>query len=120
MSASTEAIAPVAARSTAISRFDRAAAIGVLVFVIAMTIYWLSNRLFDATRGDFFYLADAFLHGRTWLNVRLGFQDVILVNGHIYVPFAPFPAIALMPIVAITGPQLADQWETGINASLAA
>ena len=24
---------------------------------------------FDAGRGDFFYLADAFLHGRTWLDV---------------------------------------------------
>jgi hypothetical protein len=45
---------------------------------------------------------------------------VILRNGHIYVPFAPFPAIALMPIVALTGPAVADQWETGINAALAA
>src|SRR3954454_24176957 len=100
MSASTEAIAPGRARSTATSRFDRAAAIGVLVVVIAMTIYWLSNRLFDATRGDFFYLADAFLHGRSWHDVRLGSQDVITVGDRIYVPFAPFPAIALMPIVA--------------------
>ena len=34
------------------------------------SIYWLANREFDAGRGDFFYLADAFLHGRTWLDVR--------------------------------------------------
>ena len=27
------------------------------------------DRDFDAGRGDFFYLADAFLHGRTWLDV---------------------------------------------------
>src|SRR5262245_37659954 len=120
MSASTDVVAPVTARSTALSRFDQAAAVGVLVAVVSMAIYWLSNRFFDATRGDFFYLADAFLHGRTWLDVRLGYQDVIVQNGHIYVPFAPFPAIALMPIVALTGPQVADQWETGINAALAA
>jgi hypothetical protein len=120
MSASTDALAPVAARSTALARFDRAAAIGVVVAVVSMAVYWFSNRLFDATRGDFFYLADAFLHGRTWLDVRLGFQDVILQNGHLYVPFAPFPAIALMPIVALVGPAIADQWETGINAALAA
>ena len=34
-------------------------------------------------------------------------------------PFAPFPAIALMPLVALTGPVVADQWESGINALLA-
>ena len=45
---------------------------------------------------------------------------MILQDGHIFVPFAPFPAIALMPLVAIIGPQIADQWETGINAALAA
>ncbi len=121
MSASTEALAPVGARSTALSRFDRAAAVGVVVAIVSMAIYWLSNRFFDAGRGDFFYLADAFLHGRTWLDVRLGYQDVILGAGdRIYVPFAPFPAIALMPIVALVGPVVADQWETGINAALAA
>ena len=31
-----------------------------------------ANRGFDAGRGDFFYLADAFLHGRTWLDFRPG------------------------------------------------
>ena len=78
-----------------------------------------ANRGFDAGRGDFFYLADAFLHGRTWLDVRLGPYDVILVGGRFYVPFAPFPAIALMPLVALIGPVTADQFESGINAVLA-
>jgi hypothetical protein len=93
---------------------------GIALTIAAALIYWLSAMHFDATRGDFFYLADAFLHGRVWLDVRLGYQDVILRNDHIYVPFAPFPAIALMPIVAVFGPVIADQWETGINAVLAA
>ncbi|MBA2719593.1 MAG: hypothetical protein H0U52_10180 [Chloroflexi bacterium] len=108
------------ARATFAERFDRAAQVGVAVTILAALVYWLSNRMFDATRGDFFYLADAFLHGRVWLDVRLGYQDVILQDGHPYVPFAPFPAVALMPIVALVGPAVADQWETGINAALAA
>lgn len=83
-------------------------------------LYWLANRLFDAGRGDFFYLAEAFLHGRTWLEVRLGPWDVIPVDGRYYVPFAPFPAIALMPVVAVLGAVGADQVESGINALLAA
>jgi hypothetical protein len=45
---------------------------------------------------------------------------VIPVDGRLYVPFAPFPAVALMPLVALIGPVTADHWETGINAALAA
>jgi hypothetical protein len=107
-------------RDEVTTRFDRPTLVGLGLAVVAMAIYWLSNRLFDAGRGDFFYLADAFLHGRTWLEFRPGPNDVILVGSRVYVPFAPFPAIALTPIVALTGPQIADQWESGINAALAA
>ena len=104
------------------SSIDRATVIGLGLAFVAATIYWLSNRFFDATRGDFFYLADAFLHGHVWLPMseRLGYQDVIVRGDVIYVPFAPFPAIVFMPIVAVFGPVVADQWETGINAALAA
>lgn len=107
-------------------RLDRASLVGIGVAGVAMAIYWLSNRFFDAQHGDFFYLADAFLHGRTWFDPTtlppgaIGPNDVIPIDGRYYVPFAPFPAIALMPIVAITGPVTADQWESGINAGLAA
>jgi len=94
--------------------------VGLLVTLAAFLVYWLSNRSFDAGRGDLFYLADAFLHGRTWIDVVLGPLDVIYRNDHVYVPFGPFPAIALMPLVAITGAVTADQLEPGINAALAA
>ena len=93
---------------------------GVAVVAAAAGIYWLANRGFDAGRGDLFYLADAFLHGRTSIGVRLGPNDVIPIGGRYYVPFAPFPAVALMPIVALVGPLTADQLESAINAVLAA
>ena len=98
----------------------RAALAGLLVALAAFFVYWLSDRAYDAGRGDLFYLADAFLHGRTWIDVALGPLDVIYRNDHVYVPFGPFPAIALMPMVAITGPVTADQLEPGIDAALAA
>jgi hypothetical protein len=119
MTASPRSSAPATSRLS-LDRLDPGARFGIAMTVAAALIYWLSAMRFDATRGDFFYLADAFLHGRVWLDVRLGYQDVILRDGHVYVPFAPFPAVALMPIVAIVGPVVADQWETGINAALAA
>ncbi|MDP9482928.1 MAG: hypothetical protein M3P84_06870 [Chloroflexota bacterium] len=50
----------------------------------------------------------------------LGPYDIIPIDERYYVPFAPFPAIALMPVVALLGPVVADQLESGINAILAA
>jgi hypothetical protein len=94
--------------------------IGLALSAVAFIVYWLCARYFDAGRGDFFYLADAFLHGRTYLDARPGVNDVIIVGDRFYVPFAPFPAIALMPLVALIGPVTADQVESGINAALAA
>jgi hypothetical protein len=94
--------------------------VGLAVVGVSAVLYWLANRQFDAFRGDLFYLADAFLHGRASLDIRLGPNDVILAGDRYYVPFAPFPAVALMPIVALVGPVTADQLESGINAVLAA
>ncbi len=102
------------------SRIDRATLLGFGVVAVSALLYWLANRAYDAGRGDFFYLADAFLHGRTWLEVPLGVWDIIPVDGRYYVPFAPFPAVAFMPIVAVLGAVRADQLESGINALLAA
>ena len=94
--------------------------IGLAIVAASAVIYWLANRQFDAGRGDFFYLADAFLHGRVGIDVKLGPNDIIPVGDAFYVPFAPFPAVALMPVVAVLGPIRADQVESGINALLAA
>ena len=92
---------------------------GLLVVTVSATLYWLADRQFDAARGDFFYLADAFLHGRTWIDYTGGVNDVIVFGNRVYVPFAPFPAIAFMPLVAVIGPVAAELYETGINALLA-
>jgi hypothetical protein len=98
----------------------RDAAVGIAIAAIAAIVYWFSGRDFDAGRGDFFYLADAFLHGRTWLEFRPGPYDVIQDGLRFYVPFAPFPAIALMPLVAISGAVTADHIESGVDAVLGA
>ena len=102
-------------------------AVGIGLVVVAFFVYWLSNQDFTAGRADFMYLADAFLHLRVWIPAGLapnapivGENDVIVLGGHIFVPFAPFPAVVLMPLVAVIGPVNADHIETGINAALAA
>ncbi len=102
------------------------AAVGFGIALIAFIVYLFAcwdisaGRLLTSERPDFFYLADAFLHGRTWLDQALGPADVISIDGRVYIPFAPFPALALMPLVAAVGPVVAASWEPIVNAGLAA
>ena len=86
----------------------------------SFVVYLLCNRTYNAGRGDFFYLADAFLHGRTWLPAPLGAWDNVIVGASVFVPFGPFPAIMLLPLVALVGPQAADSWQPIVNAGIAA
>jgi hypothetical protein len=110
------------------SRKAYTVAVGVGLVIASFFVFWLSNQSFTAGRADFMYLSDAFLHLRVWIPVgvyppnapQVGENDVIVIAGRIFVPFAPFPAIALMPLIAVIGPVTADHWETGINAALAA
>lgn len=106
--------------SPARRRPDTAAIAGFGLIAASAIVYWLADRSFNAGRGDFFYLADAFLHGRTWLTFQPGPYDVIIVDGRFYVPFAPFPALAFVPLVALIGAVQADHLQSGLNALLAA
>jgi hypothetical protein len=91
----------------------------VIVLLLAAAAYWRSAVDFDAGRPDFYYLADAFLHGRTWLEQALGPHDVVIDGARVYVPFAPFPAFVLAPLVALAGPVIAAGWEPLVNSLLA-
>jgi hypothetical protein len=91
-----------------------------LLMVFGFAVFLAANRNFDAGRGDFFYLADAFLHGRTWLTSALGPYDNVVIGDRVYVPFGPFPAILLMPMVALFGPDQSNKWQPIVNAGLAA
>jgi len=100
-------------------RRHRATWIGLAIVAVSALVYWIGNRNYNAGRGDLFYLADAFLHGRTWLEIKLSDWDIILDGNRVFVPFGPFPGIAFMPLVALVGPLTADTFESGINAALA-
>jgi len=86
---------------------------------VAFALFYVSAFKFDSGRPDFYYLADAFLHGRTWLETALGPHDVVVIGSKVYVPFAPFPALVLAPLVALVGPATGAEWEPVVNALLA-
>lgn len=81
----------------------------------------INGGWFNAGRPDFFLMADAFLHGRLWLDVdwRAPINDIVVLHGHVYVPFAPFPAFLVMPLVALIGVGQAIAIEPLVNAFLA-
>jgi len=71
----------------------------------------------------FVYQADAFLHGQLALTVQPpNFEDWARVADAWYVSFPPFPAVLMMPFVAIAGFQLNDVLFTvffaGLNVAL--
>ncbi len=109
--------APGAARAL---RDRRPTLVGLLVAAVAFGLYALCSYRFDAGRPDFFYLADALIHGRIWLDRALGPWDNVIVDGRVFVPFAPFPAIVFMPLAALFGPVRLDQWEQIIDSAIAA
>ena len=94
-------------------------AVSACVYLAVSAIFAGGTHLFDAGRPDFFYLADALLHGRLWLEHARGPNDGVGDGARGYVPFAPFPALLLVPLVAAVGPSLAASWEPVVNAVLA-
>jgi hypothetical protein len=97
-----------------------ALALGLVAVAVSFVIYAATSSGFDAGRPDLFYLADAFLHGRLWLDHPLGPADNVIIDGRVYVPFAPFPAVVFVPLAALFGPVRLDQWEQVIDSAIAA
>ena len=84
---------------------------------------WLAPGTSTPAAADFFYLADAFLHGRTWLDLAPGPYDVDPCAGRprFYVPFGPFPAIRRSCRSSRSSARSRPTiWQPIINAALAA
>jgi len=65
------------------------------------------------------YLADAFLHGQTWLRlIPPSTHDLVFYGGKYFLYWAPFPAITLLPVIAVFGVSVNDVIYTLIIASM--
>jgi hypothetical protein len=81
--------------------------------------YFLTDAGHSAGRPDFYYLADALLHGRLWLAGPIHPVDSVVIGAHTYLPFGPLPAIVLTPLVALLGLDGASAFEPLVNAIMA-
>ncbi len=100
----------------------------------AALLAMLAYGLIAARRGSvvrltkypyFNYLADAFLHGQLYLRLRPELtRDLSLFDGQLYLYWPPFPAVVLMPFVALFGIRMSDVLATlalgGLNVALVA
>jgi len=87
----------------------------VFTFFITLLVYSiLSNirytSIFDQSPYPYFnYLADAYIHGQFHFRLEPpSLHDLIVLNDKIYAYWPPFPAIILMPFVAIFGVNFSD------------
>jgi hypothetical protein len=78
--------------------------IWLCVFLASLQFAQSFNVWSTGSRGQFILLASSFLHGKIYLiTTPRSLYDLTFYNGHWYVPFPPFPAILLMPFVALWG-----------------
>lgn len=92
---------------------------GVTLLVYLARVSWSKTR-FEPTKSNYFnYLAEAFLHGKVALlePPRLAL-DLIFFQGHIYLYWPPFPALVMMPFVALFGVDVSDVVLTSIFGAL--
>lgn len=85
----------------------------------ASAVFWSTAYSRSSGRWDYYYLAEAFLQGRTWIPPAVVTSDTVLLDGRAYVPFAPLPAVILMPLVWLFGTPSLLPWEQTINVVVA-
>jgi hypothetical protein len=88
-------------------RFTEERRVELVLFAFSLFAYALSSwGMFwhQSQAPHFVWQADAFNHGQLALAAQPpNLNDWVLRNGHWYVSFPPFPAILMMPLVAIFG-----------------
>jgi len=73
--------------------------------IAAFAITALLSHLRPTPYNNFVLLAQALLHGRTWIDWPGPYIDALQYHGRYYVIEAPLPAILLLPFVALFGTQ---------------
>ena len=82
------------------------------LFGLAWFVYALINHHRPANLDYFVPLADAFLHGRLGLTEAPSFLNELVPggNGLYYVVYPPMPALLLLPVVLVAGPDFDQAW----------
>ena len=95
--------------------------VDLILFAVSLVAYAISSGSMLAHQSlapHFVYQADAFLHGQLAIRGRPpNLNDWVLQDGRWYVSFPPFPAVLMMPFVALWGLDFNDVWFTIVFAA---
>ncbi|HEY9089219.1 MAG TPA: hypothetical protein VIO36_13705 [Anaerolineaceae bacterium] len=83
---------------------------GLLALIVYALAASLNGSIFATSVTPYFnYLADAFLHGQLALRLTPEkIADLVQYNGQLFLYWPPFPAVVLLPFVAIFGVGFSD------------
>ncbi len=73
------------------------------IFFASLIIYLISTGFKNTQYNNHVILANAWLHGHIWIDGPLPGIDALQYNDHWYIIEGPFPALLLLPLVAIFG-----------------
>jgi len=79
--------------------------IWLCVFIISLQFAQWFGKWNTPTYSYFNFLAASFLHGKLFLVKPPATGDLVFFNGHWFLSVPPFPAILMMPFIAIWGIQ---------------
>jgi hypothetical protein len=104
-------------------KVGRRSALPTIIFILCAAAYvgTLNNRIRGtAPDSHFVSLAQSFLQGQLAVvdNRPFGNNDWARYKGHWFVSFPPFPAVIIMPAVAVFGPKVWDRLFWAIFAGL--
>ena len=77
----------------------------VIIFALSLAVYLLSTGFRNTVYDNHVLLAYAWLHGHLWVDGPLWGIDALPYGGHYYIIEGPFPAVMLLPFVAVFGLQ---------------
>jgi hypothetical protein len=75
------------------------------VFIVSLQFAQWFGRWYTPTYSYFNFLASSFMHGNLYLINPPATGDLVFFNGHWFLPLPPFPAILMLPFIAILGIQ---------------
>lgn len=89
----------------------------ILIFVLLDIVFGI-NPIAPSTNPYFTYQAWSWLHGRWDITVPGDRTDLIMFNGKLYSVSSPFPAIMLVPFVALFGTNVSDVFFTIVVSAI--
>lgn len=84
-------------------RFKSEWLVMILLFWGSFLTYMFSHGLQMENANYFNLLADAFLHGKVYLDQGYGLNELVKFQGQYFVVYPPGPAIVMMPLIKVLG-----------------